>query len=148
MNAPAPITPRAPQDELLGVRYLRGGDSPLTGFDCFTLAAFVRWHWFGLATPLGQWPTRPLSTAALCALMIRRALGRESEASWPWQRIEAAPGCVVALGRARHGRLHHCGVWLEARGVLHALESTGVVWTPGERIAQLYSRCEFFELWP
>jgi hypothetical protein len=137
--------PASPRD-LIGALYVRGGVSPGSGFDCFTLMAYVRWHWFGRLTPLGVMPARKLATPALCALMIRRALGRAEDPAAPWKRVTPAPGCAVALGRSKLGRLHHCGVWWED-GVLHALDTAGVVWTPADRIGALYSRVECFELW-
>lgn len=130
--------------ELVGVHYARGGSSPEQGFDCFTLMAYVREQWFGRRSPVGALPHRALPSPLLCAVMIRRMLGGPDPAASAWERCEAAEGVAVALGRRRFGRLHHCGV-LVAGGVLHALEGAGVVWAPGNRIEQLYSRVEYYE---
>lgn len=138
-----PASPRL----LVGAPYVRGGNTPDIGFDCFTLMAFVRWHWYGLETPPVTVPTRPLAATVLCALMIRRALGKHANVG-PWRRIERPQeGCAVALGRARVSRLHHCGVWVDG-GVLHALDRVGVAWTPGDRIGDLFGRVEYFDLCP
>lgn len=128
--------------DLVGVPYQRGGVTPETGFDCFTLMAYVRRRWFGRESPVGELPHRALSTSVLCAVMLRRALG--SPLSSAWEPCEPSEGVAVALGMRRFGRLHHCGVRV-AGGVLHALEGAGVVWAPGNRIDQLYSRVEYYE---
>ena len=131
----------------MGSHYVRGGNTPAVGFDCFTLLSYVRWVFYRLPTP-GDIPARPLPAMVACALGIRRALGHRERLPGPWQAMRAPqPGCAVLLGRSVFGRLHHCGVWLpgEGGGVLHALEVAGVVWTPGMRIAELFSRVEFYE---
>lgn len=135
--------------ELVGLPYKRGGNIPEVGFDCFTLLAYVRWNFYHRSTP-GEIPARKMSAAAACALGIRRALGHRERLGGEWVAMEAPrEGCAVALGRSRLGRLHHCGVWVGQgfgdSGVLHALEGVGVVWTPGLRIIDLYSRVEFYE---
>jgi hypothetical protein len=61
-----------------------------------------------------------------------------------WAECGAHQGAAVALGRYKVGRLHHCGCVVNA-GVLHALETVGVVWTPLARLGELYRRAEFFE---
>lgn len=130
--------------ELVGVPYVRGGVTPAVGFDCFTLVSYVRWHCFQKITPLiAVRPRRSIATSVLAALAIRRTLGSREFVS-PWLRCEAHSGCAVALGRTTFGRLHHCGVFVDA-GVLHALDSCGVVWTPATRIATLYGRVEYYE---
>jgi len=129
---------------LVGTPYVRGGVTPETGFDCYTLMSYVRWHWFERETPWAGIPARKLSSAQACALGIRRALGAH-ETLTPWQRLdEPREGCAVALGRAKLARLHHCGVWIEG-GVLHAYELLGVAWTPRARIGELFARVEFYE---
>lgn len=131
---------------LIGTPYARGGVSPVQGFDCFTLLAYVRWHWFGKLTPMvGDIPKRKLPPGVVCAICLRRALGRpRDEVPSPWTRCGIREGCVVALGQFHVSRLHHCGVWIQG-GVLHALESCGVAWTPGGRIGELYKRVEYYE---
>jgi len=129
---------------LVGVPYVRGGVTPEAGFDCFSLMSYVRWHWFERVTPWAGIPARKLTSTQACAYGIRRALGAH-ETLAPWHRLgEPSAGCVVALGRARLARLHHCGVWIEG-GVLHAYESLGVVWTPRARLPELFARVEFYE---
>lgn len=150
MNAQAlPQVPRsaplASPLQLVGASYVRGGVTPEVGFDCFTLMAYVRWHWFAKPTPFAGIPARKLSTAQACAIGIARALGRGESIDVPWRAIATpSEGCAVALGRARLGRLHHCGVWIEG-GVLHAYESIGVVWSPGWRVTDLFARVECYE---
>lgn len=139
MSAPLP----SPLD-LVGVPYQRGGQSPQQGFDCFTLMAYVREHWFGKPSPVGALPLRALPSSVLCALMIRRMICPRDPYSSAWAPCDRAEGVAVALGRRRFGRLHHCGVMVSG-GVLHALEGAGVVWSPGNRIDLLYSRVECYE---
>lgn len=136
--------PLASPLDLIGAPYLRGGVTPEAGFDCYTLAAYVRWHWFTRPTPGGEIPSPQLSCAQACARGIRRAFGgRHGELS-KWQACAPAPGCIVALGRSRLSPLHHCGVWING-GVLHAFDRIGVAWTPGDRIGELFGRVEFYE---
>ena len=148
MNA-LPQTPRrAPfvsPLQLVGVDYVRGGVTPEVGFDCYTLLAYVRWHWFDKPTPFAGIPARKLTAAQACAIGLRRAFGQRERMASPWRQLMVPlPGCAVALGRLRLGRLHHCGVWV-ADGVLHAYESLGVVWTPGARVPELFARVEYYE---
>lgn len=155
MSAQAlPLAPRtqpfASPLQLVGVNYVRGGVTPEAGFDCFTLMAYVRWHWFAKLTPFAGIPARKLTTTQACAIGISRALGRRDPdgIEVPWAAIDPpSEGCAVALGRSRLGRLHHCGVWIEG-GVLHAYESIGVVWSPAWRIGDLFARVEFYECTP
>lgn len=130
--------------ELVGVPYRRGGMSVSEGFDCFTLVKYVREEYFGRVTPAGTMPTAHLTSAQAAALAIFRALGGRERINSPWEACEAAEGCVAALGMWKVSRLHHCGVVVNA-GVLHALESPGVVWMPLERLWDMYARVEFFE---
>jgi cell wall-associated NlpC family hydrolase len=129
---------------LVGSPYRREGDTPRGGFDCFTLVRFVRKEYFGLETPAGHIPAEHLTSTQAAALAIFRTLGGKERIGSPWVECEPHDGCVVALGLWNISRLHHCGVVL-SRGVLHALERAGVVWTPMQRIDELYRRAEFFE---
>lgn len=129
---------------LVGRPYLRGADNPRDGFDCFTLVCYVRLHHFARPTPAGSIPVEHLTSSQAAALAIYRTLGGKERVGSPWLECEPAPGCVVALGTWKVSRLHHCGVVI-SDGVLHALESVGVVWTPMRRIRELYARTEFFE---
>ena len=141
------LQPLASALELIGTPYVRGGVTPETGFDCFTLLCYVRWHWFARPTPVpAPFPRRPLKVGLSCALMIRRVLRAPaaSEDSGVWVRCEPRDGCAVALAQTRFGHLHHCGVWIDG-GVLHALERVGVAWTPGGRIEAFFPRAEFYE---
>lgn len=131
--------------ELIGAPYTRGGVTPETGFDCFTLLAYVRWHWFKRPTPIcAPFPRRRLTMGVACAVMIRRVLRAPAVDESAWVRCEALEGCAVALAQSRLGPLQHCGVWVSG-GVLHALEGVGVAWTPGERLQALFPRAEFYE---
>jgi len=133
-----------PAFKLVGAPYRRGGNSPRDGFDCFTLVRYVRKHSFLRETPTGGIPSEKLPSAQAAALAIYRALGGKERVGSPWLECDSADGCVVALGHWSVSRLHHCGVVI-GDGVLHALESCGVVWTPMRRIHELYARVEFFE---
>ena len=130
--------------ELVGVPYKRGGTDPASGFDCFTLVRYVRQEYFGRETPAGTMPTEHLTSAQAAALAIFRALGGQERINTPWVECEPAEGCVAALGMWKVSRLHHCGVLVNA-GILHALESPGVVWMPIERVWDVYARVEYFE---
>jgi hypothetical protein len=144
------VVPLTSALQLVGTPYVRGGVTPEIGFDCYTLMAYVRWHWFERTTPFAGIPARKLSPMQACALGIRRALGMRVEALTPWHAIQTPiAGCAVALGHMRlgRGRLHHCGVWIEG-GVLHAMEMLGVCWTPSERLPALFARMEFYECVP
>lgn len=140
-----PRTAPASPAELIGLPYTRGGNTPEKGFDCFTLMAYVRWHWFRRPTPIGDIPKRHLPPAALCALTIRRTLGRRvDEVRGPWERCEPHEGCAVALAQCALSRFHHCGVFVDG-GILHALDRVGVCFTPAPRIRELFARVEFYE---
>jgi hypothetical protein len=132
--------------DLIGTKYVRGGVTPETGFDCFTLLAYVRWHWFARPTPIhAPFPRRSLTVGLSCALMIRRVLRapvRNTQSAW--MRCEPQEGCAVALSQTRLGPMHHCGVWIGG-GVLHAVMGSGVVYTPGTRLETLFPRAEFYE---
>lgn len=138
--------------ELIGLPYVRNGNSPARGFDCFTLLTYVRWHWFGLTTPAGL--ADRTGASHYLGAMIRRAIARGESARGAWMR-QARPsaGCAIGCGRLAISPLTHCGVWLTIdqggrleEGCLHALERVGVCWTPGERLAHLFGRVEFYEL--
>jgi hypothetical protein len=134
--------------ELVGTPYVRGGVTPDDGLDCYSLMAYVRWHWYGRRTPLVGIPARPMTTAQACAWGIYRALGGRERLASAWTQLrEASEGCAVALGRLRASRLHHCGVYVEG-GVLHSFECIGVAWTPAERMPHLFARVEFYECVP
>jgi cell wall-associated NlpC family hydrolase len=133
-----------PAMKLVGNPYRRGGDSPRDGFDCFTLMRYVRRHCFERETPAGSLPAQSMPSAQAAAFGIYRALGGRERIGSPWYECTPAPGCAVALGVYKVSRLHHCGVTV-GDGVLHALESCGVVWTPLLRVRELYARVEFFE---
>ena len=129
---------------LVGTPYRRGSNDPREGFDCFTLVRYVRKHCFERETPAGGIPVEHLTSSQAAALAIYRTLGGKERIGSPWLEFPHAQGCVVALGTWKVSRLHHCGVLIDD-GVLHALESTGVVWTPLMRLHELYARVEFFE---
>jgi cell wall-associated NlpC family hydrolase len=129
---------------LVGTPYHRGGMDPVQGFDCFTLLEYVRREFYGRDTPTAGIPAADLTSAQAAALGIYRALGGHEHTPGPWVSCDPVDGCAVALGRTRHGRLHHCGVLVENQ-VMHAMESVGVALSPIERIFYLYARVEFFE---
>jgi cell wall-associated NlpC family hydrolase len=130
--------PYASPLQLIGVPYLIGGRSPALGFDCFTLLAYVRWHWYGRATPIAlDLTARPMSATRACAWGIARSVSA-------WRACAPSEGCAVALGRAPRSRLHHCGVMVGG-GVLHAFERTGVVLTPLDRLPGVFARVECYE---
>lgn len=133
-----------PALKLVGCPYRRGADTPRDGFDCFTLLRYVRRHCFERETPAGALPAEAIPSARAAALAIYRTLGGRERVGSPWYECAPAPGCAVALGQFKVSRLHHCGVMVDD-GVLHALESCGVVWTPLPRTHELYARVEFFE---
>jgi cell wall-associated NlpC family hydrolase len=109
MNAVA----RTPLD-LIGVPYVIGGSSPSAGFDCWGLVEYVRREYFGLVSPLVEQSER----AGLHALHTIAAAKRSPQ----WERIDPPgdPGAVVGMSFAGKLFLHHVGVSLGARGVLHA----------------------------
>ena len=152
IRTPRRTMPASPL-ELVGTPYTRGGVTPEQGFDCYSLMAYVRWHWYGRATPIAGIPARPLTTAAACAWGIYRTLGGRDHLAPLWVECEPRDGCAVALGRRRFGRLHHCGVFIvhpgniEA-GVLHSFEQLGVCYTPAERVQHLFNRIEYYECVP
>lgn len=129
---------------LVGAPYKRGGTNAAEGFDCFTLLRHVRRVYFQLATPVIGIPSDRLTSAQAAALAIYRTLGGRERLPRLWAECEPAQGCAVALGRYKVARLHHCGCIVNG-GALHALESCGVVWTPWERVLDLYKRVECFE---
>jgi len=129
---------------LVGAPYARGGTTPHYGFDCFTLVRYVRKHCFQRETPIAGIPSTTLPSPQAAAFAIYRALGGKERIDSAWRECPSAEGCVVALGTWKVSRLHHCGVVI-GDGVMHALESCGVVWTPMRRIRELYARVEFFE---
>jgi cell wall-associated NlpC family hydrolase len=129
---------------LIGTPYRRGGNDAREGFDCFTLVRYVRKHYFERETPAGSIPVGHLTSSQAAALAIFRALGGKERIGSPWLECWPHQGNVVALGSWKVSRLHHCGVVIDD-GVLHALESCGVVWTPMMRLHDIYARVEFFE---
>lgn len=130
--------------QLVGVPYKRGGAAVAEGFDCFTLLRHVRAAYFDRPTPILGIPDPRLTSAQAAALSIYRTLGGRERLPLLWAESGAHQGAAVALGQFRVGRLHHCGVVIN-EGVLHALETCGVVWTPLDRLRSLYARVEFFE---
>jgi len=129
---------------LVGAPYKRGGTNAAEGFDCFTLLEHVRRVHYYRPTPVAGIPADDMPVTQVAALAIYRALGGREHMPTPWREVEPVDGCAVALGRSKFGRLHHCGVFVDG-GILHALESVGVVFTPLERAWYLYKRVEFYE---
>lgn len=140
--------PLASPLKLVGTRYTRGGVTPETGFDCYSLLCYVRWQWFHRRTPFAGIPARKLTCAQACAIGIRRALTDHPDWVSPWLRQDVpTAGCAVALAHTRFARLHHCGVWIEGAqgGVLHASEVLGVAFIGSDRLRDLFGRVEFYE---
>jgi hypothetical protein len=134
-----------PAMTLVGTRYAVGGQTPRDGFDCFTLARYVRRHCYGRETPTGGVPVEAMKRAQASAFAIYRATGGRERIAPPWIELaHDAEGCMVGLGRWRLRRLHHCGV-VVGSGVLHAMTGCGVVWTPLARLRDIFARVEFFE---
>ena len=133
-----------PVMDLVGVRYTRGGVSPATGFDCFTLMAYVRHHYFGRPTPVLGIPATPMPSPRAAAQAIFLTLGGKERVGSAWHNCEPIAGVAVAMGSWSFSRLHHCGV-IVGNGVLHALEGAGVVWTDHNRLSDIYARVEYFE---
>jgi cell wall-associated NlpC family hydrolase len=129
---------------LIGIPYLRGAETPRDGFDCFTLVRYVRKNWFSRATPTGGIPAEQLTSARKAALAVFLAFDGKERIDSPWLECDPCDGCVVALGVWKVSRLHHCGVIIRD-GVLHALPTAGVVFTPMRRLREMYARVEFFE---
>lgn len=132
---------------LVGTPYKRGGASVIEGFDCFTLLRHVRAAYFNRLTPIIGIPAEGLPSGQAAALAIYRTLGGRERMPVLWAECGAHPGAAVALGEHRVGRLHHCAVVVNS-GALHALEVCGVIWTPLDRLADIYKRVEFFECLP
>jgi hypothetical protein len=133
-----------PAMTLVGAPYVRGGNTPWEGFDCFTLVRFVRKHHFSRETPTGGIPAEKLTSARKAALAVYLAFDGKERIASPWLECMPTAGCLAALGQWKVSRLHHCGV-VVGEGILHALDRCGVVWTPMLRIRDLYARVEFFE---
>lgn len=135
---------RDPVTDLVGTRYTRGGVTPASGFDCYTLMAYVRHHYYARPTPVHGIPSPDIPSARAAALAIYRTLGGLERVGTKWHNTEPVSGVAVAMGAWSFSRLHHCGV-VVGNGVLHALEGAGVVFTPHNRLSEIYSRVEYFE---
>jgi hypothetical protein len=132
-----------PALSLIGAPYLRGGHSRVEGFDCFTLLEYVRREYYNRVTPVHA--SAVMGSMFPPALACARGIYRTLATDRGWHPLqERTQGCAVALGRFHIGRLHHVGV-VVGNGVLHAAAGIGVCWLPGDRVAEVYARVEYFE---
>ena len=99
--------------QLLGCNYNRDGSSPEDGFNCYTLASYVRRNLYGLDTPV-------LAMEGFSADWAEASF-RERQSDW---EITTSPvaGDLVVMRVSFRKFWHHCGVWLETDQVLHAYE--------------------------
>ena len=130
--------------DLIGVPYLRGGNSPREGFDCWALVEFVRREYYGLPSPLIDARAR-IGLAALKTIEAAKASGEWSEIDAP-----GVAGSVVGMAFAGRLFLHHVGVSLGELGVLHAwsgILSSGrgsVTLTPWPRLVERFKVVEVY----
>jgi len=98
-------------EDLLAVPYNREGDSPETGFNCYTLVSYVRKNFFDLPTPelVFDGFTPEQSGAVL----------KQQEPLWVVTQ-EPVPGDLMVMKHVSHFFWHHCGVVLSEGRVIHA----------------------------
>jgi cell wall-associated NlpC family hydrolase len=139
MNA----THHSPLD-LIGIPYASGGANPAAGFDCWGLVEYVRRECYGLNSPLVTDDERS-GVRALRTIEFAKKNGQ-------WFLIDPPgdPGSVVGMSFMDGARLHHVGVSLGARGVLHAwcgVLSRGrgsVTLTPWARLRDIFKVVEVY----
>lgn len=138
MNEPAVdiVGPKS----LVGLPYNLLGQSPETGFNCYSLVCYVREFHFGLRTP-------SLSFVTLDDGEVMPILRAQREF---WQPVgEAQPGNIVAMRLPTQDGFHHCGVYLGDNQVLHANRLSGlggrVVISTIEALRRIYAEVEILE---
>jgi cell wall-associated NlpC family hydrolase len=130
--------------DLIGTPYVQGGSSPSSGFDCWGLIEFVRREYFALDSPLIEDYHR-VGAQALHTIQAEQRSER-------WARVEppGTPGDVVGMAFPGQLFLHHVGVTLGARGVLHAWAGVlsgsrgSVTLTPWARMSERFKVVEVY----
>ena len=103
--------------DLLAVPYNRHGSSPDTGFNCYTLAKYVRHRFFTLYSP-------PIDLHD-----FTEEEGSAVIVDWGphWQETDTPEaGDWVFMRGAGKQTWHHCGVLLDNDQVIHAYEFGGL----------------------
>lgn len=98
----------------VGVPYLKHGQDPASGWDCWGCARFLREELFGLPTP--SW------SDAYSSLDVKRPAEVERlflEHLHAWREVEVRPGAVLLF--QVFGRRAHVGLMLTRREFVHTL---------------------------
>lgn len=102
----------------LATPWVRHGDQPLAGWDCFGLLKFGRREWFGRPTPhlAEAWTPEVAADPARVEARIREGLAA-------WREVEPRPGAAILFEVL--GRVCHVGLLLTDRHFIHADEAAG-----------------------
>ena len=96
--------------------------------NCWHFCARVWSEVFGIAVPL-------VDIDGADARAARRAFASSAEdAGWYLVKTPAEGDAVLM---AQGARPCHVGIWLNLDGVLHCIEHSGVVFTPGTRLSEI-----------